>query len=46
MDWFHRVLAGAPITPTELRLAGLLALEWWLFDHLWGLATVNHWFGL
>lgn len=46
MDSLHRILSGAPLSPTELRLAGLLVLEWWLMDHLWFLGTLNHWWGL
>jgi len=42
MDAFHRILTGQPLTPKELRIAGLLVLAWffmdliqWL-DWLWG----------
>lgn len=42
----YRIIASVPITPFEVRLAALVALEWWLMDHFWMLATFNHWFGL
>lgn len=42
LDFFHRVMAGAPISPTEVRVAGLIAAEWWLIDHL----SIFHVFGL
>lgn len=46
MDFIHRVVSGAPITPTELRLAGFFALVWWFMDVFWFVATLNHWLGL
>lgn len=46
LDALHRIASGAPITPRQLRWAGIVAIEWWLMDHLWMLATLNHWFGL
>jgi len=42
----HRIVSGAPITPFELRLAGLFALSWFLMDVVWFVSTLNHWFGL
>lgn len=32
MDAIHRILAGQPLTPKELRIAGLLVLAWFLMD--------------
>lgn len=42
MDALHRILAGQPLTPRELRIAGVLVLLWFLMDlaqwidWLWG----------
>ncbi len=41
IDWLHRIATGAPISPLELRIAGLFALEWWAMDHVWFLGTVR-----
>ncbi len=46
IDWLHRVVSGAPITPFELRFAGLFALTWFFMDVFWFVSTLNHWFGL
>jgi hypothetical protein len=46
MDVLHRIVSGAPITPTELRLAGLFAILWFLMDVFWFVSTLNHWLGL
>lgn len=43
MDWFHRIVSGQAIAPTELRIAGLFVLEWWLMDHIWFVGTVRGW---
>lgn len=43
MDLLHRIFSSQTITPFELRLAGALALEWWLMDHIWFLGTVFWW---
>ena len=40
IDWLHRIFSSQTISPWELRLAGLLALEWWLMDHIWFIGTV------
>lgn len=32
MDAIHRILTGQPLTPRELRIAGLLVLLWFLMD--------------
>lgn len=46
MDAFHRILSGAPLSPTEVRCAGLFALSWFLLDVFWFVSSLNHWFGL
>lgn len=46
MDALHRIVSGAPITPRELRCAGIFACAWFLMDLVWFLSTLNHWFGL
>lgn len=46
MDALHRIVSGAPITPRELRCAGIFAFVWFLMDLIWFLSTLNHWFGL
>jgi hypothetical protein len=43
MEWLHRVLSGQTVSPTELRVAGLFALEWWLMDHVWMIGTLLGW---
>jgi hypothetical protein len=45
MDALHRIVSGAPITPREVRLAGLFALVWFVMDAFWFLSTFFHWFG-
>lgn len=42
----NRIVSGSPITPNELRLAGLFAICWFLMDVFWFICTLNHWFGL
>lgn len=42
----HRILSGAPITPNELRFAGMFALVWFGMDVFWFLSSLFHWFGL
>ena len=32
MDTLHRILAGQPLTPRELRIAGFLVALWFLMD--------------
>lgn len=32
MDRLHRILAGQPVTPLELRIAGIIVLLWFLMD--------------
>jgi hypothetical protein len=32
MDVIHRILTGQPISPLELRVAGILVLLWFLMD--------------
>jgi hypothetical protein len=46
LDVLHRVVSGAPITPRELRLAGVFALVWFSVDMFWFVSTLFHWFGL
>lgn len=46
MDAIHRIASGSPITPNELRLAGLFALVWFMMDTFWFVSTFMHWFGL
>lgn len=46
MDYLHRIVIGAPISTTELRLAGAFALVWFVMDVAWFLGTLNHWWGL
>jgi hypothetical protein len=41
----HRVIVGAPITPLELRLAGVFALIWFAVDIFWFFSTAFHLFG-
>lgn len=42
MDAIHRILCAQPISPQELRIAGLLVLAWFVMDliqwvdWLWG----------
>lgn len=42
MDSIHRILAGQPLTPRELRIAGVIVMAWFLMDlaqwvdWLWG----------
>ena len=43
---FWRVFSGAPITPREVRMAGVFALAWFVMDAFWFVATLFHWFGL
>lgn len=43
MSRLIRVWASAPITPLELRLVALLAIEWWLMDHVWMIGTLRGW---
>jgi len=33
-DYLHRVLTGQTVSPTELRIAGLIILIWFLADML------------
>lgn len=42
MDAMHRIMSGAPLTPTEVRAAGVIALGWFLMD----LAQWSDWFYL
>lgn len=46
MNNIHRIMSGSPITPNELRLAGLIAIYWFLSDQFWMISTFMHWFGL
>lgn len=46
MQTIHRIIAGAPITPNELRFAALFALVWFAMDTFWFVCTFFHWFGL
>ena len=46
MDALHRIVSGAPISPREVRFAGLFALAWFAMDVFWFVCTLNHWFGL
>jgi hypothetical protein len=32
LDYLHRVLTGQTVSPTELRVAGLIVLVWFLMD--------------
>jgi hypothetical protein len=32
MDMIHRILAGQPLSPRELRIAGFLVLCWFAMD--------------
>jgi hypothetical protein len=32
LDYLHRVLTGQTVSPTELRIAGLIVLVWFLMD--------------
>jgi hypothetical protein len=32
MDTIHRILAGQPLSPRELRIAGFLVLLWFAMD--------------
>lgn len=41
---FYRIVSGAPITPREIRLAGLFVLGWFLMDAVWFVGTVMGWF--
>lgn len=43
LDAFHRILSGAPISPREVRLAGLFALLWFAMDACWFFATLMGW---
>lgn len=43
MDALWRAFSSQTISPLELRVAGLLALEWWVMDHLWFVGTVRGW---
>lgn len=42
-DRVHRIFSSQTITPMELRIAGLVAIEWWLMDHLWFVGTLLQW---
>lgn len=44
MDAFHRIVSATPITPRELRLAGLFVLVWFVMDAFWFFGTVMGWF--
>lgn len=44
MNEFYRVLSGAPITPSEVRAAGIFALLWFFMDAFWFFGTVMKWF--
>jgi len=46
IDFIHRIVIGAPITPNELRFAGGFALAWFTMDTAWFVGTLNHWWGL
>lgn len=46
MEAFHRIMAGTPITPKEVRCAAIIVLLWLLMDVFWFVSTLNHWFGL
>jgi hypothetical protein len=35
MDFVHRVMTGQTVSPTELRIAGLIVLAWLVFDVGW-----------
>jgi hypothetical protein len=35
MDFVHRVMTGQTVSPTELRIAGLIVLGWLVFDVGW-----------
>jgi hypothetical protein len=44
MDAIHRIVAASPITPFELRCAGLFALFWFVMDAFWFFGTLAKWF--
>ncbi len=46
IDSVHRIISGAPITPRELRCAGVFCFIWFGLDVFWFVSTLNHWFGL
>lgn len=43
-DLIFRVVSSAPITPREIRLAGLFALVWFVMDAVWFIGTIIGWF--
>jgi hypothetical protein len=45
-DRLLRIASGAPLTPREIRFAGIFALLWFAMDGFWFISTLNHWFGL
>jgi hypothetical protein len=45
-DRVLRIASGAPLTPREIRFAGIFALLWFAMDGFWFISTLNHWFGL
>jgi hypothetical protein len=42
MDALHRIVTATPITPFELRVAGLFAIAWFLMDAFWFVCTAFH----
>jgi hypothetical protein len=42
-EFVHRIFSSQTVTPRQLKIAGLLALEWWLMDHVWFIGTVFGW---
>lgn len=43
-DLICRVVSSAPISPREIRLAGLFALAWFVMDAVWFIGTILGWF--
>lgn len=44
IDLICRVVSSAPISPREIRLAGLFALVWFVMDAVWFIGTIIGWF--